>query len=637
MSALRRAAGAGRLLVLLACGLCACRMAPPTDGEPEIGASELVEQAHDGEHVLPRGKVASADPRSDLVLSFGQRAATERLERRATELTAALETAQRLMARRRELLERFARVDAGDAAAVAELQSTSRSFNTDVLELVQGVRALGVSDEQLRAAGNGFGPLVALLARRVEREERELAARRARDQWEVTVRAHLEPRGKQAKYLHVPGYDDLDDGEMESRYGKFLGISKDELRDLAENLRATEEAAQLVRDTIAEAKQGKQAVAALVEGLRTALEGFLARLPPRPETAVDELIAKLEPLRGATDAQVQARAVAALEVLGAWKEQIDALQALAARWDALRAQLTSASSLPLSSVVSKQGALTLAIQDTGNGLATLVEAAPRWPAQAETLSASLAGLASAAPEAVLPPELFAFFRQLETAWAPVAEKLARFRTLVELGAKAAQDADATASVAPADPPRGLYHPLDTAPEARVRLGRTDVSEGDRVHVEAIAYPPGTDLSARNVEKEKGRVLETWEADVERFGFYARVSPQLIFARADSGSDDARSWKPNAAALADLHHRFRFPSRAGELWNAIDPALGVHLASLDQDDDTVEFGLGVNLSFFGGFVTAGYGQNLARDGNRGYYFVGIGLLNVLQEAQKLGTP
>ncbi len=633
MRASRHAADGGRLLVLLACGLFACRTAPPPDGEPQIGASELVEQAHDGEHVLPRGKVASADPRSDLVLSFGQRAATERLERRATELTTALETAQRLMARRRELLERFARVDAGDAAAVAELQATSRSFNTDVLELVQGVRALGVSDEQLRAAGNGFAALVALLARRVEREERELAARRARDQWEVTVRAHLEPRGKQAKYLHVPGYDDLDDGEMESRYGKFLGISKDELRDLAENLRATEEAAQLVRDTIAEAKQGKQAVAALVEGLRTALEGFLAHLPPRPETAVDELIAKLEPLRGAAEAGVQAQAAAALEVLGAWKEQIAALRALAARWEALRAQLTSASTLPLSSLVSKQGALYLAIQDTANGLATLVDAAPRWPAQADTLSVSLAGLASAAPEAVLPPELLAFFRQLETAWAPVAEKLARFRALVELGAKAAQDADATASVAPADPPQGLYHPLDTAPEARVRLGRTDVSEGDRVHVEAVAYPPGSDRSAT----APGRVVETWEADVERFGFYARVSPQLIFARADSGSDDARSWKPNAAALADLHHRFRFPSRAGELWNAIDPALGVHLASLDQDDDTVEFGLGVNLSFFGGFVTAGYGQNLARDGNRGYYFVGIGLLNVLQEAQKLGTP
>jgi hypothetical protein len=32
--------------------------------------------------------------------------------------------------------------------------------------------------------------------------------------------------------------------------------------------------------------------------------------------------------------------------------------------------------------------------------------------------------------------------------------------------------------------------------------------------------------------------------------------------------------------------------SSELWNWLNPGAGVHLASLDQGDDTVEFGIGV---------------------------------------------
>ena len=39
---------------------------------------------------------------------------------------------------------------------------------------------------------------------------------------------------------------------------------------------------------------------------------------------------------------------------------------------------------------------------------------------------------------------------------------------------------------------------------------------------------------------------------------------------------------------------------------------------------------------GGFVTAGYGWNLAATQDRPYYFIGIDLLNVLRNAQHFLT-
>ena len=59
---------------------------------------------------------------------------------------------------------------------------------------------------------------------------------------------------------------------------------------------------------------------------------------------------------------------------------------------------------------------------------------------------------------------------------------------------------------------------------------------------------------------------------------------------------------------------------------------VHIASLDQGDDSIEFGMGFNASLFGGFVTAGVGWNLSSVDDREYYFVGIDLLTVLQGAK-----
>ena len=74
--------------------------------------------------------------------------------------------------------------------------------------------------------------------------------------------------------------------------------------------------------------------------------------------------------------------------------------------------------------------------------------------------------------------------------------------------------------------------------------------------------------------------------IERFGVYPRITGELIFARADTGTAEAKSWQPIVAAVADLHVRWRDPTWLGSVWNTIDPALGLHIASLDQGDESI---------------------------------------------------
>ena len=65
---------------------------------------------------------------------------------------------------------------------------------------------------------------------------------------------------------------------------------------------------------------------------------------------------------------------------------------------------------------------------------------------------------------------------------------------------------------------------------------------------------------------------------------------------------------------------------------MDPGAGVHLASLDQGDDTVEFGIGPSLSFWNGLLNVGYGYNLSQSQDREYFFVGLNLLHLLDVAR-----
>ena len=57
------------------------------------------------------------------------------------------------------------------------------------------------------------------------------------------------------------------------------------------------------------------------------------------------------------------------------------------------------------------------------------------------------------------------------------------------------------------------------------------------------------------------------------------------------------------------------------------------AGLDMEDDNIEFGMGFNVSMWGGLLSTGYGWNLMSDSRREYIFVGLDLLQVLGAGKK----
>jgi hypothetical protein len=141
--------------------------------------------------------------------------------------------------------------------------------------------------------------------------------------------------------------------------------------------------------------------------------------------------------------------------------------------------------------------------------------------------------------------------------------------------------------------------------------------------------------AKEATGAPGKVLseDTYKVQTVLMGFHREFGASVIFARGLGSGTQEREWKPNVAAHVQWLYRFRDESGWHKTWNAIEPGMGVHLASLDQGNQDIEFGLGGNVSLFQGLITGGVGFNLSNN-ERPYVFVGLSLLNALQKAKEL---
>ena len=166
------------------------------------------------------------------------------------------------------------------------------------------------------------------------------------------------------------------------------------------------------------------------------------------------------------------------------------------------------------------------------------------------------------------------------------------------------------------------------PPGRIEFGTGDKKRGDQV-----------DLSVRFVRPKSGKEPETlidmreYSLELDNFGWHAEVRPQLIFFRSTDGDSTAKSFKANAAVLVDWAYRFRAPSNCWQnLINGLEPALGLHVASIDQGESSLEIGVGANLSFKQGLVSIGWGNNLSERDH--YYFIGGDLFQLVDQLSSI---
>jgi len=189
--------------------------------------------------------------------------------------------------------------------------------------------------------------------------------------------------------------------------------------------------------------------------------------------------------------------------------------------------------------------------------------------------------------------------------------------------------------------RGL---LAFLPDARIDARRSGLERGDALaialefHHEAPAGPaPAADAAPKTTtpapkDDELVGVVE-YHTQVDDLGWEPHVRSQLIFFRSTSGTSDERDWKANAAGLVEWSYRFPESDNAWKTFlNVWEPGIGIHVASVDQGDASVEVGTGVNVSLFRGLVSAGWGYNLSESDH--YYFLGGDLFKLFDSIKDL---
>ncbi len=125
--------------------------------------------------------------------------------------------------------------------------------------------------------------------------------------------------------------------------------------------------------------------------------------------------------------------------------------------------------------------------------------------------------------------------------------------------------------------------------------------------------------------------------VYRFGFYADPSAGVIFVNRINTPAGGREVEFVAAPAVSYGVRFRTRGEGvwARAWNATNLAVGLHAGLLNFEGSDVEVGVGGVVSLFGDLVSTGYGYNLQVGEDRDYWFIGIGLLELLEAVR--GKP
>jgi hypothetical protein len=173
-------------------------------------------------------------------------------------------------------------------------------------------------------------------------------------------------------------------------------------------------------------------------------------------------------------------------------------------------------------------------------------------------------------------------------------------------------------------PGVIPRPLDSLEPAKLDLRKTGIVPGDLVEME-VGF-----VREDNLETPEKRISYSGEAVLT--DWHRRYSGDLIFAKAVKGVG-SENFKTNVAVSLEWHYFSRENPRG--FWNGLDPGVGLHAASLNQNpDESVEFGAGINFSLFKGLLRFGYGYNLSVKQDREYYWVGFGLFSLLNQLSDL---
>ena len=180
---------------------------------------------------------------------------------------------------------------------------------------------------------------------------------------------------------------------------------------------------------------------------------------------------------------------------------------------------------------------------------------------------------------------------------------------------------------------GNYSPilrnLGELDEGKIRLRDIGAGKGDQLRI--VVRLQGQSAEGRDVSRAK-----ELEFEFQYLRSYTDYSGQLVFV-APAQRPDRHNFQASAAVLATSRWGFAEPSGLQKPLSWLDLGIGPHVATLNQVSATAETGVGLSLSVRDNLLTFGYGWNLGVPRNPPYYFVGIGLLEMLQQFRTVQSP
>lgn len=603
----------------------------------------LNELADDGSYPIDAGVSAvPIDARSRIVLSFdaGQIGRSDN-EGRWRALGAVLEEIKELVAQRASANTALTEALGAGDDQIKDARRLANAYNRKFMDFrgrvktAVGAETFGLIDKAAnKRALEKRGGFLAELAEWVSKELKALTpaadavAERA-PEVRVEIAAFLEPAGQERKPLHVENYDQLPEGLLKPVPRTGLQMTSEEQAKLNQDLEYARQAAQ----SIQEVRQQKDAVIRELMGFRGQLRGRLEQTLAAADEAARRLRERVDRVSGAAGGdQQRAALIAAAPGLATASSSLDAIAASIkglkeelAGLERLRSYDFAAGIGPALDVFSSSRTLGLL-----GSLQTDLQALQGQIGPAlDQIAIGVKGLPTEQQEAVareaaslkadITKDALDSIAQL-TAMLPVTAQLVT--TWGKMFTDAQDQAQASKTLEQNQVPviqRGLNELLP----GTVDLRRSGVKNGDYLTLKVRVR----DESGLRLLEEKTHVFQ-----VGSKGWYRDYTGQLLFASPTSGPG-RNQFQANVGVLVTWKHGFRKPQGWRKLINGLNPGLGIHATSLHQGTSTVEVGSGLALSLWDDLLTGGFGWNLGVSKDRSYFFVGIGILDLLHKMNR----
>lgn len=534
---------------------------------------------------------------------------------RMLQATLAAATDAEQLAARRQFTAAKRAFGAAEEQFIAQLEELYPRTSTQFTELdraMQGRRAYQGLRQYLQQRVAGFDAAQ-------QRAVGELAAKATT----LRMTALLATPGSEPVPIHLPGYDQIADGQWRPFDRTGLKLSPAEREQLRASWQATVQLSQTLQRladgdaTTAELlraaapalaarfEQFVSAAAGIADGLRdpqfaAALHTMVEQLP--------QLTAVLRRALGAGASAGLSRLQQQVQAIGAVIELRDRAVTLAQRWRAVRPQ-------DLPALVDATWALVDAVQDLPLDLEL-----PGPDALMALLQAHVDDLSTELRQTLRTDASLAAFR------AAADRVLAVVGPLLQAGKELLATLPGKPGLTtPVPLPQTPDVPLEDAQNTLLDLTHTSCQPGDEVQLHASMLQAGREIDRADASFR-----------IEALGWRARLSPAVVLLRPDQ-LDGAAERFGFAPTLSWLHSYQPRPDEGGAfaaLARGLQPALGIHAAFLNfEPDREIEIGLGATLALWQGRLQFGAGCNLMATGDgdgRYYYFIGSDLISLLQD-------